>query len=133
MLSKEHNTGKVVAALTSRVDHLAAAVSLLAEKSGRNAQYDGSDGGPQSGHEMDVSNPSSVLNYACDEGIFNHTVLALAESVLTTTNKFHKLSAIRAIALADRNRGHKIINEALAIETNKTIIGALKATLKAID
>jgi hypothetical protein len=75
---------------------------------------------------------AAILDRACDEGVLDDSVLALAESAVASEDKFERLAGLRAIALGDPQRGRALIEAQLESESSEVIRSALQGTLRAI-
>jgi hypothetical protein len=128
LMSAYRNQMTVLATLNSRIDDLAAVVSLLMHRDDANALSENDEQ-----LKFDASDPGLLLNRACDEGIFDGPVKALAERELSSGDRYARLAAIRAISLMDAARGKKLIANELEQEDSAVARRALEGTLRAIS
>ena len=130
MLELQGTTQQALNSLSSRVENLTAIVRSMMEfhdaREGRQSD-DANDG-----LAFDGSDPASLLDHACDNGLIDDHVVELAEASLSDADKFTRLAAIRTIALADAGRGKELIAAALKEEGNPTVRNMLEATLRGI-
>lgn len=119
-------TMRVVEGLQSQIDGLTKFVATLADRSAEQGDVG------SKGDDYAVMSAVDRLNQASDAGEVDEQVLELANELLPSDDGLAHIAAIRAIAVADPQRGLELATAALETEENSIFRSVLRSVQRSV-